>query len=146
VKLPHLDSWSAGRRKNAELYSKFFIEAGLAEAEGNLIFDDKNKVLLPKAIYKSEIRNYHIYNQYIIRTKKRNELRDFLSKNNIGTEVYYPVPFHLQECFSYLKYKAGDFPLAEEAADSSLALPIFPELSQDQIHYVVEKIKEFINK
>ncbi len=154
VKLPHLDGWSEARRKNAQLYNKFFIDAKLAEEAGRTSFDDKNKVLLPKAIYKSykseisnpksEIPNYHIYNQYIIRTQKRNEVRDFLKNNNIGTEIYYPVPFHLQECFTYLGYKKGDFPVSESAAETSIALPIFPELTEEQIKYVVDKIGEFI--
>ena len=151
VKLPHLNGWSEARRKNAKLYNKLFIDAKLAEETGRTSFDDKNKVLLPKAIYKSEIvnpksqiLNYHIYNQYIIRTQKRNEVREFLTKNNIGTEIYYPVPFHLQECFSYLGYKQGDFPVSESAANTSIALPIFPELTEEQIKYVVDKIGEFI--
>ena len=152
VKLPHLDNWSEQRRKNAETYNKFFIEAGLAEETGRIKFDNKNKVLIPKAIYKSEIRNpkseirnYHIYNQYIIRVVQRDELRNFLTKNDIGTEIYYPVPFHMQECFADLKYKKGEFPLAEQAGDTSIALPIYPELSAEQQKFVVEKIKEFIS-
>jgi len=152
VKLPHLDNWSEQRRKNAETYNKFFIEAGLAEETGRIKFDNKNKVLIPKAIYKSEIRNpkseirnYHIYNQYIIRVVQRDELRNFLTKNDIGTEIYYPVPFHLQECFANLNYKKGDFPLSEQAGDTSIALPIYPELSPEQQKFVVEKIKEFIS-
>jgi len=147
VKLPHLDSWSEGRRKNAELYNKLFIGSGLAEETGKSDFDDKNKVLIPKAVYEDAagVRNYHIYNQYIIRIEKRDELRAFLSENEIGTEIYYPVPFHLQECFSNLGYKQGDFPISEMAGDKSLALPIYPELTYDQQHFVVEKINEFIN-
>jgi dTDP-4-amino-4,6-dideoxygalactose transaminase len=145
VKLPHLDKWSEQRRKNAELYNKLFIECVLSEETGRIKFDNKNKVLLPKAVYKSGIRNYHIYNQYIIRVEKRDDLRKFLSDKDIGTEIYYPVPFHLQECFADLKYKKGDFPLAEQAGDTSIALPIYPELSAEQQKFVVEKIKEFIS-
>lgn len=149
VKLPHLNSWSEKRRKNAELYTKLFIEKGLAEAEGKTSFDDKNKVLLPKAVYKNaagKARNYHIYNQYIIRVEKRDALRKFLTEKEIGTEIYYPVPFHLQECFSNLGYKAGEFPIAEQAANTSAALPIYPELTAEQIAFVVDSIKEFIQK
>ena len=147
VKLPHLDGWSEQRRKNAEAYNKLFIEAGLAEVTGKTKFDEKNKVLLPKAIYKdSGVKNYHIFNQYIIRVEKRDELRKFLSENEIGNEIYYPVPFHLQECFADLGYSKGDFPAAEFAADTSIALPIYPELGKDQISFVVSKIKEFIKK
>ncbi len=147
VKLPHLNSWSASRRKNAKLYRKLFIESGLSEAEGKLFFDNKNRVLIPEAVYKtSAVVNYHIYNQYIIRVEKRNELKEFLAKNEIATEIYYPVPFHLQECFSNLGYKKGDFPVSESLAETTLALPIYPELNDDQINFVVEKISEFIKR
>ena len=147
VKLPHLDGWSEQRRKNAETYNKLFMEAGLAEETGKTKFNEKNKVLLPKSVYKdSGVKNYHIFNQYIIRVAKRDELRKFLSENEIGNEIYYPVPFHLQECFANLGYRKGDFPVAEFAANTSIALPIYPELSRDQIEFVVSKIKEFIKK
>lgn len=144
VKLPFLDGWSQKRRENAEDYNKSFIAAGLAEETGKIYFNEKNKVLLPKAIYKSDtIKNFHIYNQYIIRVEKRDELRQFLAKNEISTEIYYPVPFHLQECFANLGYKRGDFPLSEMSADTSIALPIYPELSKNQIEFVAKTIKEF---
>jgi dTDP-4-amino-4,6-dideoxygalactose transaminase len=149
VKLPHLNAWSEKRRKNAETYTKLFVEKQLTEEEGKTSFDDKNRVLLPKAVYRDKadtVKNYHIYNQYIIRVEKRDELRKYLSEKDIGTEIYYPVPFHLQECFSYLGYKPGDFPLAEYAANTSIALPIYPELSIEQLTYVVDTIKEFIQK
>lgn len=147
VKLPHLDVWSEARRRNAQLYSKLFIETGLAEEEGRINFDERNKILLPQAAYKHEgVKNYHIYNQFIIRVKKRNELKAFLTENNIGNEIYYPVPFHMQECFSFLGHKKGDFPVSESLADSTLALPVFPELTEEQIKYVVEKIREFLIK
>jgi dTDP-4-amino-4,6-dideoxygalactose transaminase len=172
VKLPHLNSWSQARRQNAELYTKLFTEAGLAEEEGRINFDDKNKVLLPKPIYKNvvpngveesdtrkpELKNYHIYNQYVIRVNKRDELKNFLKENGIATEIYYPVPFHKQECFQPVIQNSkpsvipsGDegkdtkeslFPVADFAAEHSLALPIYPELSNKQIEYVVEKILE----
>jgi dTDP-4-amino-4,6-dideoxygalactose transaminase len=144
VKLPHLNKWSQARRNNAQLYCKLFIEEGLSEEEGKLNFDDKNKVLLPKAVYKSATNNYHIYNQFVIRVEKRDELKEYLLQNEIGTEIYYPVPFHLQECFADLGYKKGDFPIAEKAADTCLALPVYPELTKEQVNYIVQKIKEFI--
>ncbi len=150
VKMPHLDAWSEQRRKNAATYTKYFIEAGLAEETGRTSYDNKNKVLLPKAVYqpttnnKPQPTNYHIYNQFIIRVEKRDELKKFLTEKEVATEIYYPVPFHLQECFSDLGYKEGDFPIAETAANTSLALPIYPELSDDQLKYVVDKIAEFI--
>lgn len=145
VKLPHLDSWSQKRRDNASLYTKLFIESGVANSTGKTAFDESNKVLLPAAVYENaEIKNFHIFNQYIIRVEKRDELRDFLTKNEVFTEIYYPVPFHLQECFADLGHKKGDFPLAEFSADTSIALPIYPELTNDQISFVVEKISGFI--
>ncbi|HCY76519.1 MAG TPA: transcriptional regulator [Ignavibacteriales bacterium] len=148
VKLPHLDKWSEKRRHNANQYTKLFIEAGLAEETGRIKFDDKNKVLLPKAVYeKSGAKNYHIYNQYIVRVEQRDAMRDFLSKNEIGSEIYYPVPFHLQECFKDLNFKKGDFPISEFSANTSIALPIYPELSDEQLIFVVETFKKFfLNK
>lgn len=148
VKLPHLQSWTDKRKYNANLYNRLFIEAGLAEEVGRTTFDDKNKVLLPKAIYENinGLKNYHIYNQYIIRVEKRDQLREFLNKKEIGTEIYYPVPFHLQECFRYLNYNKGDFPISEFSANTSLAIPIYPELTDEQIKYVVQTINEFFNQ
>ncbi|MFC2093020.1 DegT/DnrJ/EryC1/StrS family aminotransferase [Bacteroidota bacterium] len=146
VKLPYLNSWSEKRRANAELYTKLLMEKGLAEKEGFTEFNDANKVLLPKAVYKEfGLKNYHIYNQYVIRIEKRDELREFLKAGDIGTEIYYPVPFHLQECFKDLGYKKGDFPVAESYADTSLALPIYPELTNEQINFVVGEINKFIS-
>ena len=147
VKLPHLDSWTKGRRHNASLYTKFFIEAGLAEETGRLDYDGKNKVLLPKAVYSGMgLSHDHIYNQYVIRAEGRDELRKHLTSKEIGTEIYYPVPFHMQECFAYLGYKKGDFPVSEWCANDSLALPIYPELSEEQIRYTVETVAEHLNK
>ncbi|MGD8305548.1 MAG: DegT/DnrJ/EryC1/StrS family aminotransferase [Ignavibacteria bacterium] len=146
VKLPHLNNWSEGRRKNAIRYNQLFIDAGLAEETGRIKFDEDNQVLLPEAVFQNieGLKNYHIYNQYIIRVEKRDELRNFLAGKEITTEIYYPVPFHLQECFSDLEYQKGDFPNAEEAGDNSLALPIYPELTDEQLVYVVEMIRKFI--
>lgn len=145
VKLPHLDGWSQKRRENAALYTELFIKAGLAEEEGKTEFNDKNRVLLPKAVYKTDkTKNYHIYNQYVLRVERRNALRSFLSEKGVGNEVYYPVPFHKQECFSYLGYKAEDFPVADCCANDSVAIPIYPELTKEQIAYVVDCISEFI--
>ncbi|MBS1536215.1 MAG: DegT/DnrJ/EryC1/StrS family aminotransferase [Bacteroidetes bacterium] len=145
VKFPHLESWHEARRRNANLYETLFCEQGLAQEAGKTAFDEANKVLLPAAIYKSSgVKNYHIYNQFIIRVERRDELREFLKSNDIGAEIYYPVPFHRQECFQYLNPIDSDFPVANFAADTSLALPIFPELRTEQIYCVVEKIAEFI--
>lgn len=144
VKLPHLNSWSAKRRENAETYNNLFIQSGLSEGVGRTSFDEKNKVLLPAAIYKNinGLNNYHIYNQYIIRLKNRDEVKKYLANNDVASEIYYPVSFHQQECFSNLNYRKGDFPFAENATETSLAIPIYPDLSKEQIAFVVEKINE----
>ncbi|TRZ66018.1 transcriptional regulator, partial [bacterium] len=115
--------------------------------EGMSAFTSGNLVLLPKPVYKDieqkSLKNYHIYNQYVIRIDKRDELRKYLTDKDIGTEIYYPVPFHLQECYKDLQYIKGDFPVSEMCADKSLALPIYPELEEEQIEYVVEMIRRF---
>ena len=131
IKLKHLDQWTKARQNNAENYRALFKHA-----------DMEDVVQLP---FEKEDR--HIYNQFVIRVKeRRDDLRRFLNDAGIGTEVYYPVPMNLQACFSDLNYKKGDFPQAEYAALHTLALPIYPELSDDQIEYVVEKIKAFYLK
>jgi dTDP-4-amino-4,6-dideoxygalactose transaminase len=129
VKLNYLDHWSAARQRNAQIYRRLFVEAGL------------ERIQLP-----IEKESRHIYNQFIIKVPdNRDALRQHLQENGIGTEVYYPVPLHLQECFAYLQYSHGDFPFAEEAATHTLALPIYPELTNDQLMYVVDTIKTFQN-
>ncbi len=145
VKLGHLDRWSAKRRENASLYTKHFINTGLSEEVGKIKFDNKNKILLPKAVYAdcTDLKNSHIYNQYIIRVEKRDELREYLTKKEISTEIYYPVPFHKQECFRNLQDYQKNFPNSDFAAESSLALPIYPELTTEQIKFVVQSIREF---
>lgn len=128
IKLKHLDEWSMGRQQNANKYSAAFQSKGLVN----------NPVKLPAVK-----QNRHIYNQFVIHVTKRNELKAFLLENNITTEIYYPVSLHLQECFAHLGYKPGDFPVSEDAAISTLALPIYPELTDEQIEYVVSCITEF---
>ena len=131
VKLPHLDEWSNRRKQNADRYRKLFVDAGLSE-QLVLPFERKNC--------------RHIYNQFVIRIpNRRDKLREFLTKNDIGSDIYYPIPLHLQECFEYLGHGEKDFPEAERAAKETLALPIFPELRIDQQEFVVEKIAEFFN-
>lgn len=129
VKLPHLDEWTAARQRNAALYRELFAAKSLTEA-----------IILP-----TEAANgRHIYNQFVIRvTNRRNALKSFLQENDIGTDIYYPVSLHLQECFAYLGYKAGDFPESERASRETLALPIYSELSAEQIERVVDKITAF---
>jgi len=129
VKLPHLDEWTEKRRKNADKYRELFNDQGLAEEIG-LPFENEN--------------GRHIYNQYVVRVPhRRDELRAFLTQKGIGTDIYYPVPLHLQECFAYLGYRSGDLPEAERAARETLALPIFPELRDEQLEYVVDSIAQF---
>jgi dTDP-4-amino-4,6-dideoxygalactose transaminase len=128
VKLPHLATWTAARQRNAARYRALFDNAGILDA-----------VRLPvEASQRS-----HIYNQFVIRVPKRDALKQHLDQQGIGTEVYYPVPFHLQECFASLGYKTGAFPEAERAANDSIALPIYPELTEGQQAAVVDAIKAF---
>jgi len=125
VKLKRLDEWSAGRQRNAALYDAAFRRAELGDA-----------VRIPHA----SLGVRHIYNQYVIRARDRDALRAHLATAGVGTEIYYPVPLHLQQCFAYLGCKAGDYPQSERAAAETLALPIYPELSEEQLQYVVETI------
>ncbi len=146
VKFPHLHKWHQARRDNATLYNKYFKQYCLSEAPGITEFDANNKVLLPKAVFAdSNHTDNHIYNQYIIRVEKRDELRAFMSEHGVGSEIYYPVPFHRQECFAYLNCNDEDFPIANACAETSIALPIYPELAKEQIEYVVKVISNFIN-
>jgi dTDP-4-amino-4,6-dideoxygalactose transaminase len=149
VKLKYLDTWTDNRRQNAAYYNSLFQQSGLVE---------KGFVTPPQALWEnifsknlsnpqSEIRNSkligHIYNQYVLRAKRRDELRAYLKEHGVGTEIYYPLPLHLQSCFAELGYKAGDFPESEKAAAETLALPIYPELEPALQEYVVEKIHAF---
>jgi dTDP-4-amino-4,6-dideoxygalactose transaminase len=131
VKLKRLDSWSAGREKNAKRYDSLFAKAAI-----------KGVLSTPKI---SE-GCVSVYNQYVIRVKKRDELRAFLSAAGVGSEVYYPLPLHLQKCFKNLGYKKGAFPVSEKAAKEVLALPIYPELKPVEIKHVVETIASFFEK
>ncbi|MFP4368713.1 MAG: DegT/DnrJ/EryC1/StrS family aminotransferase [Candidatus Kapaibacterium sp.] len=145
-KFPHLEAWHQARRDNAGHYDKLFVSLSLAEETGRTKFDANNSILLPKAIYKeSDITNYHIYNQYIIRAKDRDGLRSHLTSKGIGSEIYYPVPFHEQECFRDLPSAKDSYPVADRAAAETLALPIYPELAKDQIEYVVKSIAGYFN-
>lgn len=144
VKLPHLPAWSAARRKNAELYNQLFIEAGLSTGTGVQDYRNGDRVLTPAAVHgDSGHADHHIFNQYVIRSKQRDDLKSWLESKGVGTAVYYPIPFHQQECFSDLGYSIGDFPNAERAANEVLALPIYPELANEQIEYVVQSIADF---
>ncbi len=146
VKFPHLENWHSGRQKNAAYYTELFLQHGLATTTGCTEFTSTEKVLLPAEVHKTGgAKNHHIFNQYCIRVQKRDELRQFLASKEIGSEIYYPVPFHRQECFAYLGCNDADFPVANALADTVMALPIFPELQREQIEFVVQTIKEFIS-
>jgi dTDP-4-amino-4,6-dideoxygalactose transaminase len=131
VKLPHLDDWSNKRKANADRYRELFEDAGLDE-----------QIILPTT--RENCR--HIYNQYVVRVPgQRDELREHLTANGIGTDIYYPLPLHLQECFAYLGGRPGDMPESELAGRETLALPIFPELKSEQQDHVVESIANFFH-
>jgi len=137
VKLRHLDSWHRGRRKNADLYRRLFADSGLSTS---------GKVALPAAVYHAAEQQSaamsHIYNQFIIRVDNRDALRDWLLKNDVGCEVYYPVPLHKQACLG-ADADSWSMPEAEKAADETLALPIYPELTEQMQMYVVDTIAKF---
>jgi dTDP-4-amino-4,6-dideoxygalactose transaminase len=127
VKLKYLDSWTQKRRQNAARYDQLFAD-------------------LPVVTPHIKEHNFSVYNQYAIRAEGRDDLKSFLKDAGIGTEIYYPLPLHLQKCYEPLRYRRGDFPEAEGAAAESLAIPVFPELTEQQQHYVVEQIAAFLKK
>ncbi|OGU60568.1 MAG: transcriptional regulator [Ignavibacteria bacterium GWF2_33_9] len=146
VKLKHLEDWHKARRKNADLYRKYAQKEGLEIANNVQNFINSNQIYLPEPIYaETGINNNHIYNQFTIRIARRDKIKDYLSANGIGSDIYYPVPFHRQECFSYLNNPDRDFPNANMLVSEVLSLPIFPELTEEQIAYTVEKLAEAIN-
>ncbi|UCF79355.1 MAG: DegT/DnrJ/EryC1/StrS family aminotransferase [Candidatus Eiseniibacteriota bacterium] len=126
VKLKYLDSWSARRRNNAGLYDRLLQDT---------------EVVTPKV----RKGNVSIYNQYVVRVRARDAVKEFLAKKGIGTDIYYPLPLHLQECFRALGYRKGELPRSEKAAQESLALPIYPELTPEQQEYVVSSIREALD-
>ena len=135
VKFPCLEDWNRQRRENALSYEALFKENCSTQTQ---------KIQLPQAVYSgSGVPNHHTYNQFVIRVSERDALREYLREKDIGTEVYYPLPLHFQQCFRYLGHKEGDFPESEIAAKSTLALPIFPGLKPEQQEYVVKQIKTF---
>jgi dTDP-4-amino-4,6-dideoxygalactose transaminase len=155
AKLPYLDDWTAARRRNAERYDRLFSTSGLVIAEGDVrggrsatlplsgpgngaLANESPHVVLPRVV-----TDCHIFNQYVIRVSRRDQLKAALQQRGVGTEVYYPVPMHLQECFAYLGYEPGAFPESESAAAATLALPVYPELTERQAHYVVDCIRDF---
>ena len=131
VKLKRLENWITKRSENAAYYTSRFCELGLAD----------HHIVPPKVIHER-----HTYNQYVIRAEDRDHLKEFLQAKNVGTEIYYPRPNHLQECLTNKGQREGRFPISEAASKSVLALPIYPELSVKQLDYVVEKIAEYYDK
>ena len=125
AKLRYLDDWTAARQRNAAQYDRLFREASLGE-------------LVPKVVAER-----HIFNQYVIRVQRRDQLQEHLKQKGVGTEIYYPVPMHLQECFAYLGHGVGSFPESERAAQETLALPVHPELTAAEAEYVVDCIRDF---
>jgi dTDP-4-amino-4,6-dideoxygalactose transaminase len=132
VKFKYLEKWTAERQRKAERYQELFEN----------LPNSVNGFKLPTV----QFQNRHIFHQYVIRVPERDRLRQFLAEEGIGTDIYYPVPLHLQECYSCLKYRRGDLPISEKASEEVLALPIFPELTEDQQKVVVDRIKAFYSK
>lgn len=131
IKLKYLDQWAEGRRRNAATYERLFRQAGLLD-----------RVTLPA----TRAGNFHVYNQFTVRVANRDDLRAYLKQKGVGTEIYYPLPMHLQNCYRSLGYKKGSFPVSEQAAEQVLSLPIYAELSDSQLAYVVDTIGEFYRR
>lgn len=132
TKFKHLEDWTKHRQKKAERYQSLFSD----------LLPSISGLRLPKIEY----QNRHIFHQYVISVPGRDQLRQFLTQEGIGTEIYYPIPLHLQECYAFLKYKKGDFPNSEKASEEVLALPIYPELAEDQQDHVVDRIRTFYKR
>ena len=141
IKLKHIDQWNLQRRAVAAKYDELFRDSGLVKPDA-LTVDAQN----PIGLLQTHPEAFHIYHQYVVRAFRRDELRAFLSERGIGTEVYYPVPLHLQQSFAYLGYKSGDLPESERAANESLALPIFPELRGDEQERVIAGVAQFYSR
>ena len=132
IKLNHLNGWHQQRQKNAQYYNMLFAESELNE-----------KIRTPSIMHPKTMQNHHIFNQYVIRTERRDELQSFLESQGISSGVYYPIPFHLQECFKFMGGNKGDFPVSENAAKEVLALPVYPGITAGMQERVVEQIKAF---
>jgi dTDP-4-amino-4,6-dideoxygalactose transaminase len=145
VKLRHLETWHAGRQRNATFYDGAFAAAGASDSRTPLSVQGKSGFAM-RFPYKIPAPARHIYNQYIIRVPQgmRDDLRAHLTEQKIGTEIYYPVPLHLQECFEYLGTKPGTLPHTEAASLETIALPIFPDLTQDQLRHVAEQVVKYV--
>ena len=142
VKLKYLEAWNEARGQRAATYDRLFSESGLVaagEQTGLSRGEDSAPIQLPQTSRKA----HHVFHQYVVRAYRRDELREFLTARQIGTEIYYPIPLHLQPCFVYLGYHEGDLPEAERAAKEVLALPMFPELTEEEQRRVVASITDF---
>ncbi|MGD0567595.1 MAG: DegT/DnrJ/EryC1/StrS family aminotransferase [Candidatus Sulfotelmatobacter sp.] len=137
VKLKYVEGWNEARRLCAARYDDLFSAAGLASR------GESPENTAPIQLPVTSANAHHVFHQYVVRAYRRDELREFLSARKIGTEIYYPIPLHLQPCFVYLGYREGDFPEAERAAKEVLALPMFPELREDEQRWVVKSIVDF---
>ena len=133
LKLPHLNGWSAARRRVADVYREEFTRRGLTE----------HLTLPPEPWRAAGLTNHHIYHQYVIRTQRRDALREHLTAQGVGSAIYYPLGLHQQKCFAYLNYSKGDLPETERAARQTLALPVFPELAHEEQLFVIETIERF---
>ena len=141
VKLKYLDQWNTKRRSNADTYRRLFREAGLAAWQ-----DEPGAEGKPLRLPTEKKGNYHIYHQYVVRARERDRLKTFLDERGIGCGIYYPVPIHLQSCYGHLDLREGSLPEAEKASREVLALPIYPELNEDQQHYVVQAVREWYER
>ena len=145
VKLRYVESWNESRRQRAATYDRLFVKAGMAASQSavstqqSAISPGDAPISLPPIFPDA----YHVFHQYVVRAYRRDELREFLTARSIGTEIYYPIPLHLQPCFVYLGYREDDLPEAERAAKEVLALPMFPELTDEEQRRVVESISDF---
>jgi dTDP-4-amino-4,6-dideoxygalactose transaminase len=138
AKLAHLDDWTAARQRNARRYDALFASSGL-QVKSSAEFGNARDAATTDALFlPARVAERHVFNQYILRTSRRDELKAAMQQMGVGTEIYYPVPMHLQECFAALGYCPGAFPESERAAKETLALPIYPELTDEQARYVVE--------
>jgi dTDP-4-amino-4,6-dideoxygalactose transaminase len=146
AKLPHLDDWTAARQRNARRYDELFANSGL-EIANSAVYRFRGGTQpgrhAPHVFVPSVVTDRHIFNQYVIRVPRRDALKTALQRRGVGTEVYYPVPMHMQECFTYLGHARGAFPESELAAADTLALPIYPELTDAQARYVVDGVRDF---
>lgn len=145
VKLKYVEGWNEARRQRAATYDRLFVEAGLAQASQPAIQNQQSAIFEsgPIQLPQTSAQAHHVFHQYVVRAYRRDELREFLTARQIGTEIYYPIPLHLQPSFVYLGYREGDFPQAERAAKEVLALPMFPELTEEEQRLVVQSIADF---